>query len=138
MAKAKFRRVQGQSWRSAGVGKHGPITEMIVDALAADGMTVFGQVNADLMGSSRLEPTAHNRVCGQLLDDLDVCDRLLADSRNRRATTSAIAAIADKEGVNTLGGQLSGDDGQIPAQDRVRMKLPTQLSLCVHGASEDK
>src|SRR5262245_58748019 len=99
MLEPQLRRVQRQPGRPTLVRDDAPVGRPVIDLFTADGVPQFGQVNANLVRPSRLKAARQQGVALEVLDDVNVSDRLLAYALGLGAAAPAVAAIADEEGA---------------------------------------
>src|SRR5690348_5791552 len=91
-----------------------------VKSIAAERMPCFGEMNPNLMRPARFQAAFDERVLAQLLDNVHMRDRFLADSRQLRAAAQAITPIAHETRTDRSCCGHSQNDGHITPPDRVR------------------
>src|SRR5438552_3910639 len=129
MREAKFGCVQGKARGAAFIDNRRALQWAIVDALAADGMAEFPQMDANLVRAPRLQPARDERVSGQGFLDGDVGDGFFAGVFQRRTTAPAVAAIAHQNALDRSRRDLAFDDSEIAPHDGVLAELMSQAAL---------
>src|SRR5262245_52956569 len=137
MVEPQLRRVQRQARRAAWIGRFLTFRPWAVYLFATNRMAQFGKVDANLVRSARFELAPEHGVALQALGHVDMGDGFLAFLAAPAAAAAAITAITDQGRANRLCFHLARHDGQIAALDRMRLELPSQAALGVHGAGED-
>src|SRR5689334_2856678 len=90
---AQLRGVQGDAGGAAVVGEGLPAERLVVHPLAADDVSLFGEMNADLMRPSRFELAFDQRVLAQILERPDVRHGMLADVLERGAAAPTVPPV---------------------------------------------
>jgi len=127
MLESQFDRTQGESRRAVGFGPAGSEQGLIVYFLSAQGVAVFGQMNANLMSSARLQSTFNEGIIPDLFNGVDVRHGALANLGQGGASAPAVAAIADQAAFDPLRFDLAMHHGQLAATDRMEAKLSAQV-----------
>jgi hypothetical protein len=105
------------------------VDRAVIDALAANRGTLLAQVNANLMGSARLQAALHQGVIAEILEDLYVRDRSLTLPGFVRTAAPAVATVIDQVGFDSSRLRPPPDKSEIGSFDGVSAKLLTQVSL---------
>lgn len=136
MDESQFGRVQCQPWSSTKVAQRLLEQRLAIDFVAADVVSSFGQMNADLVCPTGFQPAGDHRIAGQLFDRLHMCDGSLADRGESCAAATPIAAVAHQPQVDGLGGNIAMGHCQISSMDRMPAKLLDESPFGQGGAGE--
>jgi hypothetical protein len=94
MVKTELGGMERQSREPTSIGDLRAVGSEAIYGIAANGMTQIGQMNANLVRTSRFEPARDQRILAEWFDALQVSDREFPAIGNRAATAPAVAAIA--------------------------------------------
>jgi hypothetical protein len=92
--KTEFGGVQGKSWRAGGCRDHLPRSISVVDLFAANGMSSFREMDANLVRPTRLQSAPEEGMFRKSFRDVHVSHRVLSTRRVRTAPPS-ITAVAE-------------------------------------------
>ena len=99
-------------------------------------MTVFGQMNANLVRAAGFQAAFDERVVAQAVDGPHVRDRRLARVGQVGAAAAAVTAIANQPAFDGLGGHDALRDGQVAAANTMHAKLLPQVFFRLRRAGE--
>lgn len=110
--------------QALGFGELGP-----VEAVAQDGGTEVGQVEAELMGPSRLRPKANPLAAVGLAFEGIACDRPLAAARDNHHSVAASEIGTESDVDDSAGGQAMRrlHDGNVLFENRMALEGRIQI-----------
>jgi len=100
--KSQLSGMQGESRTATGIVQAGSTEGTSILDVAADGMSEFREMDADLVRAARFQPTFQFAAVANPPQELDMCDRLLANVLVRRAASQSIASITNQMRPNGL------------------------------------
>jgi hypothetical protein len=133
---AQFRRVQRQARCLTAVVEYFTAGLSCVDFVAANGMTGFRKVYANLVRSAGLEPARKQGVARQLFFKGNVCDGYLAHFRKLRTAAAAIAAVGNEVRFDRPGRKDPRHHCQVFPHHRVFAELLPKFSFRQSGTRE--
>jgi len=107
-----------------------------VHLVAAQRMPRFGQVNADLVGASRLELAFDDRISVEPLDRFHVRDGPFAQLRMLRTPAATVPPVRNEIRCIRLGADISERHGQIDPVQAVVTELRSQQALGINRAAK--
>ena len=116
--------MEEQARAVVGRDNRGTARTAVVYWFPTDRMAQFRQVNSYLVSSPSFQSAGQQGVARQVLDHIEMSDRLFAHAWEGSAATSSVASIAYQEGANGLTRDFPRHQRQVAANHRMRMKLP--------------
>ena len=129
--------MQARASRAAGVGQRLAVQRPIVDALAAQGRSLFAEVDTHLMRSPRFQTALDQGEVAKIFEDGDVRDGSLPLAGPTGAAAATVTAIVYQVRLDAPRLRTTAHQGKVAALDRVRAKLSPQVTLGLGGAGED-
>jgi hypothetical protein len=130
--KSKLGGMQGKAWCFGVIRNLRGTKRTAVFHVATERLTDFRQLNADLVGAACFESAFELGEVPDPAKRSDVSDHRKTGSRFVivRSAPQPVTAVTNLHGTQGLCGDVSGDNAQIAAMDRVRCKLANQFPLC--------
>ena len=138
MHKSQLGRMQRQSWCTAFVADRSLPYSTTIFHIPANGMTQFSQMNSNLVGTPRFQPTLHFMILSQMTQWRDVCHHPLAKAAIRRTASQPVSAVANLTTLDRLRRQPSRNHTQVSPQRIVCGELFNQPGLSPFIASKHK